>query len=45
MCDVRLDCLAFALRTEDLDGIWGGLTGAERARYASADFGSVMRRR
>ena len=44
-CNVRLECLAFALRTSDLDGIWGGLTAAERARYAGADFGSVMRRR
>jgi WhiB family redox-sensing transcriptional regulator len=44
-CDVRLECLAFALRTDHLDGIWGGLTAGERARYATADFGSVMRRR
>ena len=44
-CDVRLACLAFAVRTEGLDGVWGGMTAAERARYARADFGSVMRRR
>jgi len=44
-CDVRLECLAFALRTDNLDGVWGGLTATERARYAAADFGSVMRRR
>jgi len=43
-CDVRLECLAFALRTEHLDGIWGGLTETERARYITADFASVMRR-
>ena len=44
-CAVRLDCLAFALRTNRLDGVWGGLTARERARYTDADFGSVMRRR
>lgn len=32
-CDVRLDCLALALRTPDLDGIWGGLSARERARF------------
>jgi WhiB family transcriptional regulator, redox-sensing transcriptional regulator len=44
-CNVRRECLAFALRTDDLDGVWGGLTAGERAHYAAADFGSVMRRR
>lgn len=44
-CDVRLECLAFSLRTDNLDGIWGGLTAGERARCVTADFGSVMRRR
>ena len=44
-CGMRLECLAFALRTDNLDGVWGGLTAKERARYVSADFGSVMRRR
>jgi WhiB family redox-sensing transcriptional regulator len=33
-CAVRLDCLALALRTRHLDGVWGGLTASERARYA-----------
>ncbi len=35
-CAVRLECLALALRTDHLDGVWGGLTAAERARHASA---------
>jgi predicted RecB family nuclease len=44
-CDVWRQCLAFALRTDDLRGIWGGLTDTERARCTNADFGSLMRRR
>jgi WhiB family redox-sensing transcriptional regulator len=45
-CDVRMDCLAQALRAQDnLEGIWGGLTATERDRYKRADFGSVTRRR
>ncbi|MGO9876987.1 MAG: WhiB family transcriptional regulator [Acidimicrobiia bacterium] len=44
-CSVRLECLAVALRTEGLDGVWGGLTVTERARYVTADFGSVTHRR
>ena len=31
-CDIRLECLALALKTAHLDGIWGGLTAAERER-------------
>jgi len=34
-CEIRLDCLALALSTSRLDGVWGGLTARERARYAS----------
>jgi WhiB family transcriptional regulator, redox-sensing transcriptional regulator len=30
-CRVRRECLAFALRTRQVHGIWGGLT--ERERY------------
>ena len=30
-CEIRLDCLAEALRTPGVHGIWGGLTDAERA--------------
>ncbi len=32
-CEVRLDCLALALRTPNLDGMWGGLSARERARF------------
>ena len=32
-CEVRLDCLALALRTPNLHGIWGGLSARERARF------------
>ena len=32
-CRVREQCLAFALRTRQVHGIWGGLT--ERERYVS----------
>ena len=44
-CCVRLECLALALRTDNLDGIWGGLTAAERTRYANADPEHPTRRR
>jgi len=30
-CPVRRQCLAFALRTRQAHGIWGGLTEEERA--------------
>jgi WhiB family redox-sensing transcriptional regulator len=30
-CPVRRECLAFALRTEQVHGIWGGTTPDERA--------------
>jgi len=33
-CQVRRQCLAFAPRTRQVHGIWGGLT--ERERYVSA---------
>ena len=33
-CPVRRDCLAFALRIGQADGIWGGLTEEERRRPA-----------
>ncbi len=32
-CEVRLECLAVALRSGALSGVWGGLTEAERGRY------------
>lgn len=31
-CPVRTACLNFALVTHQDDGVWGGLTGAERRR-------------
>jgi WhiB family transcriptional regulator, redox-sensing transcriptional regulator len=30
-CRVRRECLAFALRTDQIYGIWGGMTEHERA--------------
>jgi WhiB family transcriptional regulator, redox-sensing transcriptional regulator len=30
-CPVRRECLAFALRTQQSHGIWGGMTEEERA--------------
>jgi hypothetical protein len=29
-CQVRRDCLAFALRTHQVHGVWGGLSEQER---------------
>lgn len=31
-CPVRQDCLEWALRTKEDDGIWGGMTAPERRR-------------
>lgn len=31
-CAVRLQCLAYALRTEQPEGVWGGLAPHERKR-------------
>ena len=31
-CDVLSDCLMFALRTREPDGVYGGMTPKERAR-------------
>ena len=36
-CDVRQDCLEFALRVREPHGIWGGLTEAERRRRLPDD--------
>jgi len=33
-CDVRIECLDYALRHEERFGIWGGLSGRERERLA-----------
>ncbi len=32
-CEVRTTCLAYALRTHQPDGVWGGMTRPERDRY------------
>jgi WhiB family transcriptional regulator, redox-sensing transcriptional regulator len=32
VCEVRAECLEFALRTEEPHGVWGGATPNERAR-------------
>lgn len=34
-CEVRPDCLEWALRHDEHDGIWGGLTAPERRRLRS----------
>jgi WhiB family redox-sensing transcriptional regulator len=39
-CQVRRECLAFALRTRQVHGVWGGLS--EQERYA---LGSTRRQR
>jgi WhiB family transcriptional regulator, redox-sensing transcriptional regulator len=31
-CEVRAECLAYALEHDERDGIWGGLTERERRR-------------
>lgn len=38
-CPVRRDCLAFALRIGQADGIWGGLTEEERRKPAPVSQG------
>jgi len=44
-CPVRLECLTLALGSRQLDGIWGGLTATERARFVGTDqFGPSRRR-
>ncbi len=35
-CDVAAECLAFALRTEQRHGIWGGLTRSQSAALRRA---------
>lgn len=35
-CPVQFECLMFALRSEGLQGIWGGLTERDRAQAARA---------
>jgi WhiB family redox-sensing transcriptional regulator len=38
-CEVRAECLAFAMHTRQVHGIWGGLT--EHERYP-VGFGRVI---
>jgi len=42
-CQVRRDCLAFALRTHQVHGVWGGLSEQERHRLWSAVLAGVER--
>jgi WhiB family redox-sensing transcriptional regulator len=35
-CPVRQECLDYAIANRLMEGVWGGLTGKQRARYASA---------
>ena len=34
-CDVRSDCLEYALRTNEQHGLWGGLSARERRKVAA----------
>jgi WhiB family transcriptional regulator, redox-sensing transcriptional regulator len=36
-CQVRRECLAFALRTQQVHGVWGGLSEQERYPPGSAN--------
>lgn len=36
-CRVRRECLAYALRTHQVHGVWGGMTELERYPVASSD--------
>jgi WhiB family transcriptional regulator, redox-sensing transcriptional regulator len=42
-CRVRRQCLAFALRTHQVHGVWGGLTEQERHPLISATLAGVER--
>lgn len=35
-CDVRAQCLAWAIANDEQDGVWGGLSRAERAKLKRA---------
>lgn len=37
ICPARTDCLAYALRTGQEWGVWGGLTGRERRALAKRE--------
>jgi WhiB family redox-sensing transcriptional regulator len=36
-CEVRVDCLMYALQTNQPDGIWGGTTEQQRRELHSVD--------
>lgn len=36
VCDVRADCLSYALATNQREGIWGGMTYDERLAYIAS---------
>jgi WhiB family redox-sensing transcriptional regulator len=36
VCDVRADCLAYAFRTDERFGIWGGMSAFERHKARKA---------
>jgi WhiB family redox-sensing transcriptional regulator len=42
-CRVRRECLAFALRTHQAHGVWGGLSEQERHSVRSAALAGVKR--
>jgi len=42
-CRVRRECLAFALRTHQIHGVWGDLTEQERFQPTSATLAGVER--
>lgn len=35
-CDVRDECLVEALRNNERDGVWGGMTARDRRRFVKA---------
>lgn len=39
MCDVRAECLEFALAMDEREGIWGGLAPRERRKLKQIDSG------
>ena len=41
-CDVRIECLDYALRHEETFGIWGGLSERERKRLAERSLKTVQ---
>ncbi|MFJ6567538.1 WhiB family transcriptional regulator [Streptomyces sp. NPDC091292] len=35
-CDIRIDCLRYAVDNAEAEGVWGGLTPSERRRFRRA---------